>query len=106
VHWSNTHWLKFKTILGREFDNLAMLVALNLTLMLIVENGAYEIQLFGDSQVVMKCMKGTFNYENFRLCPTLYEILAIKSTFLYMYFHDIYRERNEFIKINFGVGFK
>lgn len=88
------HFIKFKVGLGRGTNNFAEIMAVKLALSLAIEKAACEVQVYGDSQVVIKWMTGKFTCRNFILQPILAEIQTLKSSFQMISFHHIFRERN------------
>jgi ribonuclease HI len=81
LHLFNTHSIPFKVELGRDTNNFCELMALKLVLMLAQENEISQIQIYGDSQLVIQWIKGEFNLHNFTLQHLFHDILLLKSTF-------------------------
>jgi ribonuclease HI len=69
-------------------------MALKLVLTLAQEQGISQIQIYGDSLLVIQWMKGEFNLCNFTLQPLFHDILLLKSTFSHISFTHVYRDRN------------
>jgi ribonuclease HI len=69
-------------------------MALKLVLMLAQENGVSQIQIYGDSLLVIQWMKGEFNLHNFTLQPLFHDILLLKSTFSHISFMHVYMDMN------------
>jgi ribonuclease HI len=61
--------LKFKVRLASGSNNHAELMALNLSLLLAIEEGVAKIQIFGDSLAVINWMWGIYALE--KLLPRL-----------------------------------
>lgn len=95
MHLSDSSWLKFKAGLGRGSNYFAELMALKVALVLAIEKGTHRIQVFGDLQMVIKWMEGTFSCEKFLLHAIFDKILVLKSAFLSISFEHSYTERNE-----------
>jgi len=67
-------------------------MALKLVIMLAQENGVFQIQIYGDSLLLVQWMGREFNLFKFTLQPLFHDILLKKSSFSYIYFIHIYMD--------------
>jgi ribonuclease HI len=58
LYFSHNHFLSFKAGTGRSTNNHNKLTTLKLVLILAIEKGITQIQVLGDSLLVIKWMKG------------------------------------------------
>jgi hypothetical protein len=87
-------WDQIQDWLGKRYNNYAELIALKLSLRLAADKGAQKVQVFGDFQLVINWMKGSYQCEDFLLQPILNEILTLQTVFISISYQHIYMERN------------
>jgi ribonuclease HI len=87
-------FFKYKATCGRGTNDNVELLALKLTLMLDVEHGAINLQVFGDSQLAINWMQGEIELENFLFQPVFDEAQRLKVLFQSLSFCHMYKEQN------------
>eukprot|EP01018_Ginkgo_biloba_P004985 Gb_28741 [translate_table: standard] len=80
--------------LGIGTSNYAELLALKLLLKLAADKEVRMLQVFGDSLVLIECMRGNRRMENILLRLIYDEVQAFKTLFNRITFHHVYKERN------------
>jgi ribonuclease HI len=80
---------------GSGSNNYAELMALKLLLLFAKEKQVTSLQIFGDSQLVVKWVQNHARCQNIMLRPILEEVQRILNTFDDSKMHHVYRERNE-----------
>ena len=88
------HFFTFKAGLGVGTNNLAELYALKLLLILALDKQLSNIQVFGDSLLVINWITGKFRIHNLQLAQILQEVIRLLNLFEQADFKHIYRERN------------
>jgi ribonuclease HI len=88
LHLSPTHNISLMVGLGSNTNNLCEFMSLKLVLMLAREQRIYQIQIYGDSLLMIQWMKGEYNF------PLFHDILLMKSMFSHIAFTHVYRDRN------------
>lgn len=95
IHVSPSHSLKASVGLGSGSNNYAELLALKLLLCWLIHRHTLTIQIFGDSQNVIRWVTGQQTCSNQFLKQILGEIQRLKSSFNSFSICHIYREKNE-----------
>lgn len=75
-------------------NNFAELQTLKLLLCWLIPLGLSLVQIFGDSQNVIKWFNEKYRFQNYMLNPLLEEVLNLKQHFNSISVCHIYRERN------------
>jgi len=94
IHLSPSHSLKASVGLGTGSNNYAELNALKLLLCWLIHRHTLSIQIFGDSQNVIRWVNGLSSCRNQALKHILGEVQRLKSMFNSFSICHIYRERN------------
>jgi ribonuclease HI len=94
LHLSYSHLFKMKWGLGPGTNNFAELMALKLLLTFAGEKGISNLQIFGDSMVIINWIRKSQKCHNIRLLPLLDEVFLILDTYSNFSIHHVYRERN------------
>eukprot|EP00253_Pinus_taeda_P007952 PITA_07952 len=94
IHLSPSHNLKASVGLGSGSNNYAELNALKLLLCWLIHKHILSIQIFGDSQNVIRWVNGLSTCRNQALKQILGEIQRIKPMFNSLSICHIFRERN------------
>lgn len=71
-------------------QTIVELMSLKLSLTLAAEHSVNNLQVFGDSMLVIKWMQNEYTLRNFTLQPLMEEIMDILAGFDEIYFHHIY----------------
>ena len=87
-------YISFKAGLGHGTNNFVELLGLKLLLKLALENNITNLQVFGDSQLVIKWVNGLYRVQNMILSPLLSEVIIFTGMLELVVFKHIYRERN------------
>jgi ribonuclease HI len=95
IFLSESHCFKLKWGLGPGSNNYAELMALKLLLTFVGEKGINNLQLFGDSMVIINWIRKIQKCHNIRLQPLLAEVFIILDTYTNFSIRHVYRERNE-----------
>eukprot|EP00253_Pinus_taeda_P031398 PITA_31398 len=95
IHESPSFSLKASVGLGTGSNNFAELLALKLLLCWLIQRHTLAIQIFGDSQNVIRWVNGQSTCSNQILKQILGEIQRLKSMFNSFSICHIYRERND-----------
>jgi ribonuclease HI len=80
--------------LGQGTNNYEEIMALNLLLTFVGEKGILNLQIFGDSMVVINWLRKTQMCHNINLTSILEEVFLITNIFTNMSFKHVYKERN------------
>ena len=96
IHISEAHYHKFAAGLGYVSNNQDELLALKYTLLAIINLGIQEIQIFGDSLLVIKWMKKR-NPRNIYLLTIYEDMVKVAYRFQFISFYHIYYEINEHV---------
>ena len=88
------HYFTFKARLGVGTNNFVELSTLKLLLILALEKQISNIQVFGDSLLVINWISGKFRIHNLQLAQILQEVNKLSNLFEQADFKHIYRERN------------
>lgn len=94
--WETTHY-KLKVGLGRGTNNYAKLNSLRHLLLFALEKHYTSIQIFGDSQLIINWINGSYHYHVHTLRDLLDETIGLKSQFESFVCCHIYKERNEVV---------
>jgi ribonuclease HI len=95
LHLLSTYFLKIKWGLGQGSNNCVELMALKLLLSFAGEKGIMNLQIFGDSFVIINWMRRTQRCHNIFLASLLEEVFPITKIFTNLSFTHVYRERNK-----------
>jgi ribonuclease HI len=90
--------------LGTGTNNLAELLALKLLLQFAGEKGVQNLQIFGDSKIVINWASKQQSCHNILLHPILEEIFRLLHTLNDYSFNHVYRERNQLVDSLSKVG--
>jgi ribonuclease HI len=93
LHLSNRVSFKIKMGLGSGTNNFAELMSLKL-LLFSKEKNVTSLQVFGDSQVVVKWVQNQQQCHNILLLPILEEVQRLVVSFDIFEIHHVFRERN------------
>jgi ribonuclease HI len=86
---------KFKKYVGKVTNNVAEYEALIYGLKLALENNITELQVFLDSELVVKQINGEYKVKNENMKP-LYEVVkGLQKKFLNISFTHVPREQNK-----------
>ena len=88
------HFITFKASLGVGSNNYVELSALKLLIILALKKQIMNIQIFGDSMLVINWISGKFRVHNMQLAQFLQEVIRLAHFFDQAVFKHIYRERN------------
>lgn len=91
IFLEKSHSLKFRAGLVQGTNNYAELMAFKLHLTLASEKGITNLQIFGDSLLVMKWMRGENVMSKYLLQPLYDEIKGTISEFNLIFFQHVYR---------------
>ena len=80
---------------GSGSNNFAELMALKPLLLFAKEKLVTSLQIFGDSQLVVRWVQNHARCQNIMLRPILEEVKIILNTFDDFEIHLVYKERNE-----------
>jgi ribonuclease HI len=69
-------------------------MSLKLVFILALEKEITQLQIFGDSLLVIQWMKGDYMLRNFLLQPLFSDIKNLQSTFSHISFSHVYRDKN------------
>jgi ribonuclease HI len=94
LHLSDSHHFKIKMGLGPRTNNFVELMALKLLLTFVGEKGISNLQIFGDSMVVINWIRKFQKCHNIKLLPLLEEVFIILDTYTNFSTRHVYRERN------------
>eukprot|EP00253_Pinus_taeda_P017420 PITA_17420 len=92
---SSSHVLKASVGLGTGSNNFAELLALKFLICWLIQRHTFSIQIYGDSQNVIRWVNGQSTCRNLILKQILGEILRLKSHFHVFSLRHIFREKNE-----------
>jgi ribonuclease HI len=95
LYLTNTHYFTLTMGLGSRTNNYAELMALKLLLTFSREREIDNIQLFGDSMVVLNWIRKSQACHNIRLAPLLDEVFTILNSYSQFFVRHIYREHNK-----------
>jgi ribonuclease HI len=95
LHLSYSHLFKLKWGLGPGTNNFIELMPLKLLLTFVEEKGISNLQIFGDSMVIINWIRKSQKCHNMRLFPLLVEVFLILDTYSNLSIHHLYRERNK-----------
>ena len=87
------HYITFKAGLGVGTNNLDELYALKLLLILELDKQISNIQIFGDSLLVINWITGKFRIHNLHLAQLLQEVNRLSDFFDQAIFKHIYRKK-------------
>jgi ribonuclease HI len=93
-HLSNRVSFKIKMGLGSGINNFAELISLKLLLLFCKEKNVTSLQVFGDSQVVVKWVQNQLQCHDILLLPILEEVQRLVVSFDIFEIHHVFRERN------------
>jgi ribonuclease HI len=94
LHLSPTHSFKLKWGLGQGTNNYAELMAFKAPAHFCWGKRILDLQIFGDSMVVINWMRKTQKCHNIILASLLEEVFLITDIFTNLSFKHVYRERN------------
>jgi len=93
LHLSNRVSFKIKMGLGSSTNNFAELMSLKL-LLFTKEKNVTSLQVFGDSQVVVKWVQNQQQCQNILLLHILEEVQRLVVSFDVFEIHHVFKERN------------
>jgi ribonuclease HI len=93
-HISNRVSFKIKMGLRSGTNNFAELMSIKLLLLFSKEKKLTSLQVFGDSQVVVKWVQNQQQCHNILLLPILEEVQRVVVSFDIFEIHHVFRERN------------
>ena len=94
LYFSDNHWYSFKASLREGSNNFVQLSALRILLRLTVEHEALNLQIYGDSQIIIKWITGQNKIHYVQLIMLLDEVHRLISLIGNVEIKHIYRERN------------
>lgn len=94
LHVSSLHYFSLKHGAGTRTDNRAGTCALWLLLKTDADKGIKELQVLGNSKLLMVWANGKCQLSNLNLGPILLRVLEVKQHFDFISFTHIYREFN------------
>jgi ribonuclease HI len=89
-----SHFFNLKWGLGQGSNNFAEILALKLLLTFASEKEISNLQIFGDSMLVINWLWKSQQCHNIILSPILDEVFTIANIFTNLSFQHVYRERN------------
>lgn len=81
--------------MGEGTNNFAALMALKMLLFFVVEKVCRDLQVFGNSMIIINWVSGVQRCHITRLVPILKEVLDLKSHFDSFSLCPIYKEINQ-----------
>jgi ribonuclease HI len=94
LYISPSHFYKLKWGLGQGSNNYVELMVLKILLTFAGEKWISNLQIFGDSMMVINWSRKTQMCHNTILSPILDEVFLIANLFTNMSFQHVYRESN------------
>lgn len=94
LHLLVSHVFHIKMGLGPGTNNYAELMALKLLLTFAGEKAITNLQIFGDSMMIINWIRKSQLCHNIRLLPLLEEVFIILGTYKNLSIRHVYRERN------------
>jgi ribonuclease HI len=94
IYLNDQRVITFKVGLCKGTNNLAELMALKPLLILSAKEGVPNIQISGDSLVVVNWMNGTYSLETYSLRPIYEKKQLAQTAFDSISFQHVYREKN------------
>jgi ribonuclease HI len=95
LYLGSNHYILFKVGIGKETNNFYELTTLKLMLQLAQEYGVSQLQIYGNSLLVIQWLRKEATIINFTLQP-LYDDTQIKlTTFSHISLYHIYRDKNK-----------
>ena len=91
---SEDHSFTFKAGLGFGTNNFAELIGLKLLLTLSLHHNYKQLQIFGDSELVINWASGKYRIQNILLEQILLEVHRLADLFENVHFMHIFREKN------------
>ena len=88
------NYITFKEGLGSGSNNFVERNALKLLMTKTLEWGVRNLQIFGDSKIIINWANGFQRCHIIRLISLLEEILVLKQNFDFLSITHVYRERN------------
>ena len=88
---SADHFITFKAGLGFGTNNMAKLYALKLLLIMALDKQINNIQVFGDSLLVINWIMGKFRIHNIFLAQILQEVFRLSDRFDKADYKHVYR---------------
>ena len=85
--------------MGTGSNNFAEIIDLKLLLTLALENHISNLQIFGDSQLVINWVTSKFRMYNSLLSQVLREVIRISDMFERVEYKHIYQERNSKVDV-------
>ncbi|MFC1618042.1 ribonuclease HI family protein [Patescibacteria group bacterium] len=85
----------FKKYLGEMTNNQAEYSAMIEGMKLAAEEGVTELEVFLDSELIVKQMRGQYKVKNHGLKPLFAEALKLTNNFSNITFQHVYREKNQ-----------
>lgn len=94
LHLTQSHAFHIKMGLGRGTNNRAELLAVKDLLLFSIEKGCKNIQIFGDSLLVINWINSTQQFHDLLHFPVVEERHRLKTSFDSFSCSHIYREQN------------
>ena len=94
LYISYVHFFTFSAGLGLGTNNFAELMAIKLLITLALKHEIHTLQIFGDSQLVIKWVSDKFRIKDVQLTQVLQEVIRISDLLEKLDYKHIYRERN------------
>jgi ribonuclease HI len=88
LFFSHSHYFNLKWGLGQGTNNMAELLALKFLLSFACEKEISNLQIFGDSMLVISWLRRTQQCHNIMLSPILDEVFTIANLFTNMSFNQ------------------
>ena len=88
------HFFTFKAGLGFGTNNFDEIIGLKLLLTLSLQHNDKQLQIFGDSQLIINWASGKYRIQNILLEQILLEVHRLADLFENVHFMHIFRERN------------
>jgi ribonuclease HI len=94
LYLSSSHYVSFKARIEHQSNNLCELIALKLFLQLTQEHNISQLQIFGDSLLVIKWLQKETSIINFTLLLLYDDIQTHMTTFSHISLSHIFRDKN------------
>lgn len=94
IFFKPNHYISFSARLGNGTNNFVKIMALKLLLTLAKDRRMDQIQVFGDSKVIINWINGIYHVKSLLLMPIKDMIDRLGHTFIHISITHVYREYN------------
>jgi ribonuclease HI len=95
LYLSENNLLSFSTSLGEATNKFSELMTLYLLLLLDLEKNIRQLNIFGDSMLVIQVMKDTHILRSYSMFPILEEIKRYSAKFTHISFTHVYKNQTK-----------